>query len=234
MMSVWLTGKVPFKEVLLHPLVCDSEGNKMSKSRGNVIDPLEIIEGTTLQNLVSKIRNSNLPKGEQDASVKKLKHQFAQGIPQCGSDALRFGLLSYMVQSRSINLNINKIISLRNFCNKIWQTYKFTKPKIDLIKDFTRQLNPVKQNFLNSWILGKLNKLLVEVNSSFEKYTLGEAANSFHNFWQYELCDIYLEATKPIFISGSDEEKEVTALTLFMCLENGLRALHPMMPFISE
>ena len=145
----------------------------MSKSRGNVIDPLEVIEGTTLENLISKIRNSNLSKGEQDASVKKLKHEFAQGTPQCGSDALRFGLLSYMVQSRSINLNIDKIISLRNFCNKIWQTYKFTKPKIDLIKDFPREINSIKQNFLNSWILGKLNKLLLEVNSSFDKYTLG-------------------------------------------------------------
>ena len=80
MMSFWLTDKAPFKEVLLHPLVCDSEGNKMSKSRGNVIDPLEIIEGTSLDNLIKKIRDSNLSKGEQDTSVKKLKHEFPQGI----------------------------------------------------------------------------------------------------------------------------------------------------------
>jgi len=123
-----------------------------------------------------------------------------------------------MVQSRSINLNINKIVSFRQFCNKIWQTFKFTKPKFDLIKDFSKELNPSKQNFLNSWILAKLNKLLLDVNRSFEKYSLGEASNSFYNFWQYELCDIYLEATKPIFTNGSEEEKELTAHSLFICL----------------
>lgn len=180
------------------------------------------------------MRTSNLPKGEQDNSIKKLKHEFPQGIPECGSDALRFGLLSYMVQSRSINLNINKIVSFRQFCNKIWQTYKFTKPKFDLITDFNRTLDPTKQNFLNSWILAKLNAMIIEINSSFERYALGESANSFFNFWQYELCDVYLEATKPIFVGGTQEEKELTALTLFVCLENGLRCLHPMMPFISE
>lgn len=234
MMSLWLTDKLPFKEVLLHPLVCDSEGNKMSKTRGNVIDPLEIIDGTQLDSLINKVKTSNLPKGEQDASIRKLKHEFADGIPVCGSDALRFGLLSYMVQSRSINLNINKIISLRQFCNKIWQSYKFAKPKLELIKDIERELNPVKQNFLNSWILSKLNKALVEINRSFKIYSLGEAANAFYAFWLYELCDVYLEATKPVFANGTAEEKDETALTLFVCLENGLRALHPMMPFISE
>jgi valyl-tRNA synthetase len=110
-----------------------------------------------------------------------------------------------MVQSRSINLNINKIVSFRQFCNKIWQTFKFTKPKFDLIQNFDRELNPIKQNFLNSWILGKLNSMIVEINRSFEKYALGEAANAFYSFWQYELCDVYLEATKPIFTSGSAE-----------------------------
>jgi len=142
--------------------------------------------------------------------------------------------LSYMVQSRSINLNIKKIISYRQFCNKIWQTYKFTKPKFDLIKDFARELDPSKQNFLNSWILSRLNTMVSEINRSFEKYALGEVVGSFHNFWLYELCDIYLEATKPIFINGSEEEKELTALTLFTCLKDGLLCLHPLMPFISE
>lgn len=167
MMSLWLTGKLPFKEVLLHPMVRDSEGCKMSKSRGNTVDPLEIIDGTTLDNLIAKVKGSTLPKGEQDASIRKIKHEFSQGIPECGSDALRFGLLSYMVQTRNINLNINKIVSFRQFCNKIWQTFKFTKPKIDLIKDFTQPLNPIKQNFLNSWILAKLNKTLTDINVNF-------------------------------------------------------------------
>lgn len=145
----------------------------MSKSRGNVVDPLEIIDGTTLDNLLNKIRNSTLPKAEQQASIRKQKHEFAQGIPECGSDALRFGLLSYMVQSRSINLNINKIVSFRQFCNKIWQTFKFVKPKIDLIKNFETDINPTKQNFLNSWILGKLNKTIKDINNNFNSFGLG-------------------------------------------------------------
>ena len=136
MMSLWLTDKLPFDEVLLHPLVCDSEGNKMSKSRGNVIDPLEIIEGTSLDNLISKVTNSNLPKGEQERSVKKLMKEFPQGISECGSDALRFGLLSYMVQSRSINLNINNVVKYRKFCNKIWNSFKFAMAKFEFIKNF--------------------------------------------------------------------------------------------------
>jgi len=123
-----------------------------------------------------------------------------------------------MVQSRSINLNINKIISLRQFCNKIWQSYKFVKPKLEFIKDIERELNPVKQNFLNSWILSKLNKALIEINKSFKIYSLGEAANAFYSFWLYELCDVYLEATKPVFVNGTTEEKDETALTLFVCL----------------
>jgi valyl-tRNA synthetase len=235
MMSYWLTDKAPFNEVLLHPLVCDSEGNKMSKSRGNVIDPLEIIEGTSLDNLIKKIRDSNLSKGEQDTSVKKLKHEFPQGISECGSDALRFGLLAYMVQGSSINLNINRIISYRKFCNKIWNSFKFATDKFVFIKKFdTSLINPLSESFLNSWILCKLNKTIRQVNESFEKYTLGEATNAFYNFWLYELCDIYLEATKPLFSNGSAEEKERAALTLFICLETGVRLLHPMMPFISE
>lgn len=90
-----------------------------------------------------------------------------------------------MVQSRSINLNIKKIIAVRQFCNKIWQTFKFTKSKLDLIKDFSKEHNPKNQNFLNSWILCKLNNLLVDIKKSFENFSLGEAANSFYLFWQY-------------------------------------------------
>ena len=235
MMSLWLTGKLPFKEVLLHPLVCDSEGNKMSKSRGNVIDPLEIIEGTPLDNLIAKIRDSNLPKGEQDKSVKKLKQEFPQGISECGSDALRFGLLAYMAQGRSINLNINRVVAYRKFCNKIWNSFKFAMGKLEFSKKLDATLvDPRKESFLNSWILGKLNKAITSVNKSFDDYTLGESASAFHKFWLYELCDIYLEATKPLFSNGSEEEKEHAAITLFICLETGMSLLHPMMPFLSE
>lgn len=174
MMSLWLTGKLPFKETLLHPMVCDSQGQKMSKSKGNVIDPLEIIEGTPLENLIEKIRSSTLPMGEQDRSVAKVKHEFPEGILECGSDALRFGLLAYLVQSRTINLNINRIVAYRQFCNKIWNSFKFAMTKFVHLKQIDPSLiNPSKENFLNSWILAKLNKLIVLIDKSFTNYALG-------------------------------------------------------------
>lgn len=107
--------------------------------------------------------------------------------------------------------------------------------KFVFIKNFdTTLINPLNESFLNSWILCKLNKAIRLVNDNFEKYTLGEATNAFYNFWLYELCDVYLEATKPLFTNGTAEEKERAALTLFICLEAGIRLLHPLMPFISE
>jgi len=125
MMGLLLTNKLPFKEVYLHPIIRDSEGRKMSKSLGNVIDPLEIIYGCEIDVLIEKIKNGNMDPKEMNRSMDNKRKEFPEGFPECGSDALRFGLLSYMMQGRFINLDIKKVIEFRQFCNKIWQSFKF-------------------------------------------------------------------------------------------------------------
>lgn len=119
-MSLWLTGKLPFKNVFLHPIIRDKDGKKMSKSSGNVIDPVEIIDGTTLENLKKKVLEGNLPQSEIAKTIKSKEVDFPDGIPECGSDALRFGLLAYMQRALNINLDVLRIIGYRQFCNKIW------------------------------------------------------------------------------------------------------------------
>ncbi|MEL6748631.1 MAG: class I tRNA ligase family protein, partial [Pseudomonadota bacterium] len=125
-MSLFFHDKLPFKNVLLHSMVRDEEGEKMSKSKGNVIDPLEIIDSCSLEDIVTKIQNSVLPEKEKARTIKQKTKSFPDGFPRCGADALRFGLLTYMHENKDILLNPNVIISQRNFCNKIWNAYKFT------------------------------------------------------------------------------------------------------------
>ena len=124
MMSLQLTGKLPFHTVFLHPMVRDAEGQKMSKSKGNVVDPIEVIDGCPLETLLDKLRVSNLPQSEVARTTELKRKEFPEGIQECGSDALRLGLLSYMVQS-SINLDLKKVIFFREFCNKLWNIIKF-------------------------------------------------------------------------------------------------------------
>jgi len=125
MMSLELCDKLPFKTVFLHPMVKDEEGRKMSKAYGNVIDPLEVMDGCTLKTLTEKISTSNLAEKERKKTIEAKTKVFPEGIPQCGTDALRFGLLSYMVGS-SINLSVPTVVGYRNFCNKLWNIFKFS------------------------------------------------------------------------------------------------------------
>jgi len=140
-----------------------------------------------------------------------------------------------MVQSRSINLNISRIAGYREFCNKIWNTFKFGYRQFAEAKEYDEKTyNPNKLLFLNQWILAKLNKAIKGVINNYTKYLFGEAAMAFYSFWKYELCDIYLEATKPIFNGTNEDHKRETSHVLFQCIETGLRLLHPMMPFLTE
>jgi len=124
MMSLELTDKLPFHTVFLHNMVRDEEGGKMSKSKGNVIDPLEVMDGCTLDTLLQKLYESNLPASEIEKNVASREKDFPDGIPECGTDALRFSLLNYMIQS-NINLDVKRVVGYRNFCNKLWNINKF-------------------------------------------------------------------------------------------------------------
>lgn len=156
--------------------VGDSDGKKMSKSLGNVVDPLEIIDGCPLQTLIEKLDQGNLDPKELTRAKALKNKEYPEGFPQCGSDALRFGLLSYMMQGRFINFDIKRIISHREFCNKIWQTIRFGL--LMFPKDFKYQENQFafkNMHFINKWILTKLNKAIKGVNDNFDKYYFGDA-----------------------------------------------------------
>jgi valyl-tRNA synthetase len=234
-----LTGKLPFHTVYLHSMVRDKYGRKMSKSLGNVVDPLEIISGCTLEKLYKKLESGNLPPKEIEKAKKGQKMDFPDGIPECGADALRFGLLAYTQQGRDINLDINRLVGYRNFCNKLWNAIRFAMSNLE---DGFSAANDVALTVLNNdvvnlrdlYILSRLNHTIATCNKSFESYEFGELTNALYNFWLYDLCDVYLELTKPV-LSGEDlKAKLTTQQTLYICLEYGLRLLHPLMPFVTE
>ena len=234
MMSLELTDKLPFHTVFLHPMVKDEEGGKMSKSKGNVIDPLEVMDSCTLDVLLQKLYDSNLPEAEiKKTAVQKTK-EFPNGIPECGTDALRFALLNYMIQS-SINLDVKRVVGYRNFCNKLWNINKFA------LSNFTEGFQPEKNGVENlklslsdKWILTRLSQLIESTNDRFEKYDFGYMVQGLYDFWLKELADYYIEALKPV-MKGNDEEAKKAALnTLYLCLDSGLRMLHPAMPYLTE
>lgn len=159
MMSLQLTDKLPFKTVYLHPMVRDEEGGKMSKSKGNVIDPLEVMDSCKIDVLLQKLYDSNLAENEIKKAVVLKQKDFPNGIPECGTDALRFALLSYMVQG-SINLDVKRVVGYRMFCNKLWNIVKFGMSNFPA--DFIPNSNGIQDcvshlSLADKWILGKLN-----------------------------------------------------------------------------
>ena len=233
MQSLILNDKLPFTEVYLHNVVRDKDGEKMSKSKGNVIDPLDISEGASLEELIERLTSSNLPKSEVAKHVERRKLEYPEGIPACGTDALRYGLLAYSIQSRYINMDVKRMISNRMFMNKIWNSFKFAMTNIP--NDFKYDLAELKSaNLLlvDSWILSKLEHLITHMNKYLEEYKFGELTILFNNFWLYELCDVYLEAIKPRIRAGT--EARIPQLILFTIFDQGLRLIHPVLPFISE
>ena len=234
MMSLLLTDQLPFKTVYLHNLVRDENGEKMSKSKGNVIDPLEIIDGCSLDKILETVKSSVLPESEKQATIANKKKKFPEGIPKCGTDALRFGLLSYVSEIKDINLDVKVIITNRLFCNKIWNAYKLCRIilgddfKVDeSVKHFNLYPEPEK------WVLSKFDECAKNMNSALENHKYSDATEEFSNFWFYSFCDYYLEYSKsvdktnlPVF--------QMTRNTLFFVLNGCLRLLHPIMPFLTE
>ena len=235
MMSLFFHDKLPFKNVLLHSMVRDEEGEKMSKSKGNVIDPLEIIDSCSLEDIVTKIQNSVLPEKEKARTIKQKTKSFPDGFPRCGADALRFGLLTYMHENKDILLNPNVIISQRNFCNKIWNAYKFTFSFLEegFAYDFA-SVDVGSLGVVDRWVLSKLNQMLVRVDAAFEAFHFGNATEHFQTFWIHCFCDFYLESTKVVDKSPDNPSFKTKQQVLFHVLLQCLRVLQPMMPFLTE
>lgn len=251
MLGLELTSKLPFNEVLLHAMVRDSHGRKMSKSLGNVIDPVDVIEGITKQELINRLEKGNLDQNELIKATQGINEDFPNGISECGTDALRFALCAYTSQGRDINLDILRVQGYRNFCNKIWNATKLIfmvlgmlpPPSGNSIKleKFT-PLPSSKETFtgheslVDLWIISRLNNTISETISGFSQYDFSKATTSIYSYWLYDFCDVYIESIKPIIFSSESNPDSIEAIrqTSYTCLEEGLRLIHPFMPFLSE
>ncbi|KAG6890754.1 hypothetical protein C0992_012726 [Termitomyces sp. T32_za158] len=236
LLGIKLTGQMPFKEVYCHAMIRDAHGRKMSKSLGNVIDPIDVIQGQTLENLHAKLREGNLDEKEIVKATAGQKKDFPKGIPQCGTDALRFALCAYSGGGRDINLEILRVEGYRKFCNKIFNATKFAMLKLDesFVPEPTSKPTG-KESLVEKWILHKLNIAAAEINTQLAERNFMTATTSAYNFWLYELCDVYIEAMKPMTDESAPIETRRSAQqTLYTCLDYGLRLLHPFMPFVTE
>ncbi|KAK5990349.1 Valyl-tRNA synthetase [Cladobotryum mycophilum] len=221
MLSLKMTGQIPFKEVYCHSLVRDSEGRKMSKSLGNVVDPLDVISGIKLEDEVQK-------------ATKYQKAAFPDGIPQCGADALRFTTINATTGGGDINLEVKIIHGYRRFCNKIFQATKYVLGSLP--KDFV----PLKDGAVagkilaERWILHKMNQAAKEINIALEEREFSKSTIIVYRYWYSELCDVYIENSKAIIRGGTEEERNSAIQTLSTTLEAALTMIHPFMPFTEE
>eukprot|EP00924_Labyrinthula_sp_SR-Ha-C_P014164 snap_masked-scaffold_72-processed-gene-0.19-mRNA-1 protein AED:0.02 eAED:0.02 QI:0/-1/0/1/-1/1/1/0/1066 len=239
MMSLTLMDKLPFKTVYLHAIVRDRFGRKMSKSLGNVIDPLAVVNGATSKELEDTLRSGNLPTKEVEKALKGQQQEFPDGIPKCGADALRFGLLANIGQGRDVNLDIKNIFFQRKFCNKLWQVTRFSLLITDSLTEknsldikFERLLE-LKLKERDVWILSELLDLLEAVDSSLKNYQFSDLTAQLMQFWLSKFCDVYVESIKPVVKRG-DEESEVCKIVTLLILDAGLKLFHPIMPFVTE
>lgn len=235
MFGLEFTGKVPFHEVYIHGLIRDSEGKKMSKSKGNVLDPLDLIDGISAEDLVAK-RTRGLMQPEMAEKIrKKTTKEFPEGIRGYGTDALRFTFASLASTGRNIQFDFNRLEGYRNFCNKLWNAARYILLNLEQ-QDEDFGDNAVAPSVADRWIHSLLQKTIQETRASLDTYRFDLAANTLHEFVWHEFCDWYLELAKPVLNDPEAKavDKRGTCQNLIDVFETVLRLLHPIVPFITE
>ena len=243
MMGLKFTGEVPFREVYVHGLIRDHDGQKMSKSKGNVIDPLDIVDGIALEDLLAK-RTTGLMQPQMKPAIEKAtRKQFPQGIPAFGTDALRLTFAALATQSRDLRFDMAKVEGNRNFCNKLWNAARYVLMNVEGQDGFADAPPghgaPAAGNALSladRWIRSRLAAMIERVDAGFAGYRLDIVANALYEFTWNEYCDWYVELSKAVLQSdtATASQKYATRKTLIGTLETLLRALHPIAPFITE
>ena len=236
MMTLHLREEVPFHTVYVHGLVRDAEGQKMSKSKGNVIDPIDLIDGIELEELISK-RTAGMMQPKMASKVEKsTRRQFPDGIAAYGTDALRFTYYSLASTGRDIKFDIGRIEGYRNFCNKIWNAARYVMMNCDNEDCGVHNSEPVQLSLADRWITSKLQETTTQITQAVGSYRFDMASQALYEFIWNEYCDWYLELSKPVLWDedASPEAMRGTRQTLIRVLETWLRLLHPLMPFITE
>ncbi|WP_404471633.1 valine--tRNA ligase [Vreelandella venusta] len=235
MMTLKFTGEVPFKTVYVHGLVRDGQGQKMSKSKGNVLDPIDLIDGITLDELLEKRTGNMMQPKQAKAIAKATKEEFKDGIEPHGTDALRFTFLSQATTGRDIKFDMNRLDGYRNFCNKLWNASRYVLMNAEG-EDCGTSGEEVELSLADRWIISQLQKTEAQVTKAMDDYRFDHASQALYEFVWNEYCDWYLELSKPVLWdeNASAEAKRGTRRTLVRVLETILRLAHPMMPYISE
>ena len=229
MLTLKFIGEVPFRDVYMHGLVLDAQGQKMSKTKGNGLDPLDIIHGISLEKLIEK-RTANLPQPKMAPRIaKQTKKDFPDGIAAYGTDALRMTFAAIATRTRNYNFNMAQVAGYQNFCNKLWNAARFVLSNLP----GDAELKP-SETVLDVWIKTELNDLIRDSENAMRTYRFDLFASNVYHFTWHEFCDWYLEFTKPVLSSTNAEELAGSRHTLVYVLDRLLRVIHPIMPFITD